>query len=190
VTGRGPDVRARLPIETERLILREWRDEDLEPFARINADPEVMTYLNGGDRMTLEETRTMLNDRVRKHWEEHGYGWFAVDLKETGAFIGFVGLHIPVFLPEVFPAVEVGWRLDRSVWNRGLATEGARASLRFGFEDLDLDRIISIRHRDNLASGRVMDKLGMTLDRETTLPANGWPLLIYALERDDWLAGA
>jgi RimJ/RimL family protein N-acetyltransferase len=181
VTGRA--------IETERLVLREWRDEDLGPFARINADPEVTTFLNGGQPMTLEQTQATI-DRVRRHWDDHGYGWFAADLKETGAFIGFIGLHIPVFLPEVLPAVEIGWRLDRSVWNRGLATEGARASLRFGFEDLDLDRIISIRHRDNLASGRVMDKLGMTLDRETTLPANGWPLMIYALGRDDWRAGA
>jgi RimJ/RimL family protein N-acetyltransferase len=181
VTGRA--------IETERLVLREWRDADLEPFARINADPEVTTFLNGGQPMTLEQTQATI-DRVRRHWDDHGYGWFAADLKETGAFIGFIGLHIPVFLPEVLPAVEIGWRLDRSVWNRGLATEGARASLRFGFEDLDLDRIISIRHRDNLASGRVMDKLGMTLDRETTLPANGWPLMIYALSRDDWRASA
>jgi RimJ/RimL family protein N-acetyltransferase len=97
--------------------------------------------------------------------------------------IGFTGLAIPDFLPEIMPAVEIGWRLARAHWDRGYATEAARAALAFGFERVGLDRIVSVYAVGNEASGNVMRKIGMHLDRETTHPASGRAVRVYAIER-------
>jgi RimJ/RimL family protein N-acetyltransferase len=135
-------------LETERLLLRDWQPSDAAPFAALNADPEVTRYLNGP--MRREQSDELLA-RIRNHWQDHGFGLYAVEVKDSGAFAGFVGLAIPSFLPDVLPAVEVGWRLAREHWGNGYATEGARASLRFGFEELELRQIISIIDPDNAA---------------------------------------
>src|SRR5437667_8519927 len=108
-------------VETERLRLRSWRDDDLEPFAAINADPEVARFLRDGTPATREQTAELLA-RIREHWEEHGFGLWAAELKDAGELVGFVGLAVPTFLPEVLPSVEVGWRLARVRWGQGLAT--------------------------------------------------------------------
>src|SRR4051794_31548393 len=146
-------------IETERLLLRAWQPSDAAPFAALNADPEVTRYLRGP--MRRDESDELVA-RIRGHWQQHGFGLYALEIKETGAFAGFVGLAIPSFLPEVLPAVEVGWRLAREHWGNGYATEGARASLTHGFGELGLRQIISLIDPRNTASVRVAERLEMT----------------------------
>jgi 3-dehydroquinate dehydratase/shikimate dehydrogenase len=151
-------------IETERLILRAWRDEDREPFARMNADPRVMEFFVA--TMTPAETDALIT-RYREHWRTRGYGMCAVDRKlADGAheFIGYIGLARVRYEIDFTPVVEVGWRLAPHVWGQGLATEGARAALAYGFETLGLDEIIAFTATTNVRSRRVMDKIGMTHD--------------------------
>jgi RimJ/RimL family protein N-acetyltransferase len=127
-------------LETARLVLRSWREDDLNAYARICADPEGMRYLSG--TMTRDQAAQQM-ERWMSHWEERGFGVWAAQEKASGAFIGFIGLLYHEEWPEGEHKTEVGWRLDRSFWGRGLATEGARASLQHGFEGLGLERIIS-----------------------------------------------
>ncbi len=148
-------------VETERLLLREWRAEDFDPFARMCADPRVMEFFPA--TLTLEETAAAMQ-RGRAHWERYGFGWWAAELKETGAFIGFIGLAVPAFEAHFTPCVEIGWRLAAEYWGHGLATEGARASLRYGFETLGLAEIVSFTTMRNVRSRRVMEKIGMSHD--------------------------
>ncbi len=175
-------------VRTERLVLRRWRDDDLDDFAEMNSDPEVVRYLRDGTPRTREESAEQLAGFMR-HWEEHGFGLWAAVLPETAEVIGFVGLAVPTFLPEVLPAVEAGWRLKRRHWGNGYATEGGGEALRFGFDDLGLDRIVSVRHRDNEASRRVMERLEMTLERETVHPVNGAPLAVHSVTKQTWRRG-
>ena len=169
-------------LATDRLDLRPVRPDDLDHFAPMDADPEVMRYIAGGRPRTREQAAAGV-DRLVRTWREHGFGIFAATVRDSGAVAGWVGLAIPAFLPEVLPAVEIGWRLRREFWGHGYATEGARAVLRWAFQDRNLDRLISIRHVDNVASGRVMDKLGFTVERSTTVPETGQPVLVYQLSR-------
>ena len=171
-------------IETERLLLRPWRADDIDALAALLAVPAVSWYpFRRG--LTREESERYL-DRQMRHWETHGFGMWAAELLGAGDLIGYLGLAVPVWLPEVLPAVEVGWRLHPTCWGRGLATEGGRASLRHGFEVLDLDRIISIFEPENVASGRVMVRLGMHEWRTTNDPDHGVPVAIRELTRDQW----
>ena len=152
-------------IRTPRLVLRAWREDDLGPFAAMNALPEVTKYLRRP--LTAEQSDDLVR-RIQAHWDERGFGLWAAELRGDGRFVGFIGLSVPTFLPAVLPAVEVGWRLAPNVWGQGLATEGGRASISYGFDTLALDRIVSIIHPDNGASRRVAEKLGMRLSH--TLP--------------------
>ncbi|WP_443078802.1 GNAT family N-acetyltransferase [Streptosporangium sp. NBC_01495] len=170
---------------TERLVLRRWREEDLEPLAAIDGDPEVMRFIGDGSVRTREQTEAGLA-RVEREWDERGFGIFAVELRETGELTGWVGMSIPVYLPEVLPAVEIGWRLGRHFWGRGIATEAAGEALRFGFTEAGLDRIISVCHVDHHASARVMTKLGMRQERETVVPAHGRPVRVLAITRSEF----
>lgn len=171
-------------LETERLRLRPWSDDDIDDLAAVFAEPEVWHYpFERG--LSREESERFLDSQVR-HWRDRGFGNWATELKEDGRLIGYVGLSTPRWLPEVMPAVEVGWRLHPDHWGRGLATEGGRASLRHGFETVGLDRIISIFTPDNVASGRVMEKLGMHDWLKTTDPNWGSPLLVRELWREEW----
>ncbi|TMR28688.1 GNAT family N-acetyltransferase [Nonomuraea zeae] len=172
-------------LETERLTLRGWREEDLEPLTAIYADPAVMRFIGDGSVRTSEETAAGFA-RMRREWEERGFGMFAVEVRETGELAGWAGLTVPGFLPEVLPAVEIGWRLGRPFWGRGIATEAARAALRFGFTEAGLDRIVSICHVDHHASARVMTKLGMRQDRLTVVPAHGQPVRVLAITRAEY----
>jgi RimJ/RimL family protein N-acetyltransferase len=176
-----------IELSTPRLRLCRWRAADLDPLAAIYGDPEVMRYIGDGSTRDHAQTAAGLA-KMEQDWDDRGFGLFAVRIAQTGELAGWVGLAVPAFLPEVLPAVEIGWRLARSFWGSGIATEGARAVLRFGFVDRGLERIISIRHPDNRASGRVMEKLGLTFDRRTVVPAHGGSAEVYARTRTDYLA--
>ena len=163
-------------VETERLVLRGWRDDDLDGLAAINADPEVMRYILDGSVRDREQSAAGLG-KMRRDWAEQGFGLFAVERR--GELIGWAGLAVPAFLPEVLPAVEIGWRLGRRFWGHGYATEAAAAALRFGFEEAGLDRVISIRHVENTRSARVMEKLGLVHDFDTVVPGHGQPVAVH-----------
>jgi len=146
---------------TPRLILRAWRAEDREPFADMNADPLVRRYFP--TRLSRAESDALI-DWHEASFAQHGFGCWAVDVREPAAFIGFLGLSIPSFEAHFTPCVEIGWRLAAPYWNQGYATEGARAVLAFGFEQLNLAEIVSFTAAINMPSRRVMEKLGMTHD--------------------------
>ncbi len=177
-------------VETERLRLRPWAPDDVEPLAAVFAIPAVWRYPFGRG-LTREETERFLQRHLR-HWEADGFGSWAAELRGTRELVGYVGLTTPTWLPEVMPAVEVGWRLHPAHWGQGLATEGGRASLRHGFEELGLDRIIGIFVPENVASGRVMEKLGMKPFLTTTDPysARRGPLEVRAITAAAWRAQA
>jgi RimJ/RimL family protein N-acetyltransferase len=177
---------AMVRLETPRLILRRWREEDTGPMAAVNGDPEVMRWIRDGGVLDERQTRA----RVRAwedEWESRGFGLFAVEVRSTGELAGFTGLSVPEYLPEVLPAVEVGWRLGRPHWGRGLATEAAAAAVRFGFGECGLERIVSIAQVGNDASQRVMAKLGMRPVLDTVHPALGRPVRVFALSSDQYV---
>ena len=149
------------PLQTERLLLRHWRESDRVPFQQINADPRVMEFF---PEPLTPEASDALFDRIQAHFNRHGFGPFVIELAETGAFLGFVGLFVPEFDAHFTPAVEIGWRLAFEGWGKGLATEGARAALQYGFNTLGLQQIVSFTVPANQRSRRVMEKLGMTHD--------------------------
>lgn len=176
-------------LTTARLRLRRPRMDDAQWFATMNADPEVMRFIGGARRYSHGESDRAL-DAVIAHWERTSFGlWFAERL-DTAQPIGFVGLAVPTFLPEVLPAVEVGWRLARAHWGSGFATEGARAAMREGFTTLDLERIVSITVHDNLRSQNTMARLGLTWDRAAVHPGLGLIVQVRAISRHAWAARA
>ena len=124
----------------------------------MNSDPLVMRYFPG--TLSAAETDAML-ERIRDHWDRRGFGLWAVSLKESGEFAGYIGLLVPVFDAPFTPCVEIGWRLAAKFWNQGLATEGAGAALRFAFENVGLEEVVSFTAVANLPSRRVMEKIGM-----------------------------
>ncbi len=148
-------------LETNRLILRPWRDSDVAEFAALNADPEVMRYFPAP--MTRAQSDA-LADRIRTDLDARGWGLWAVEIIDGAPFIGFVGLNLAVFEAHFTPAVEVGWRLARTAWGHGYATEAARAAVKHGFETVGCDQIVSLTGRINTPSRRVMERLGMTHD--------------------------
>jgi RimJ/RimL family protein N-acetyltransferase len=170
-------------IETDRLVLRRWDVlRDLDAWAAICADPEVMRYIGDGSVATRAECAERLED-FETTWREHGFGLFAIDRRDTGEFIGNTGLAVPDFLPEILPAVEIGWRFGRAHWGQGFATEAARAALAFAWDPVGLDRVVSVHAVGNDPSGNVMRKIGMHLDRETVHPTNGRAVRVYAIDR-------
>lgn len=177
-------------LETDRLLMRLWRPEDAKPFADLNADPVVMEYFP-----------STLNSEESAHWivvqnqriEDRGFGLWALEEKDTGAFVGFTGLSVPGFEAHFTPAVEVGWRLLRKYWGNGFATEAARRSVTFGFDEVGLDEIVSFTVPANTRSVAVMERLGMTRD-----PADDFEhpeieestglrhLVLFRLRRNEW----
>ena len=171
-----------VPIETPRLILRPWRDSDREPFARLCADPRVMEHFPAC--MTADEANALI-DRATAYLERDGFTFFAAELRQTGEFIGFTGMAAAPF--DFLKCPEIGWRLAAEFWNRGLATEGARAVVRFAFDELGYDELVAFTVPANVRSRRVMEKLGMTHDpaddfEHPRLPA-GHPLRPHVLYR-------
>lgn len=159
-------------IRTERLLLRRWREADRLPFQAMNADPRVMEFMPS--LLSATESDALV-DRAQAHFERHSFGPFAVELRDELTFAGFIGLSIPAFDAPFMPAVEVGWRLAFDCWGRGLATEGARAVVRNGFEELGLESIVSFTVFENLRSRRVMEKIGMTHDPRDDFDHPGLP---------------
>ena len=148
-------------LRTARLLLRPWRDADYPPFAALNADAEVMRHF---PQVLPGRRSDELADRLRAHVDEQGWGLWATEVIGGAAFIGFVGLQPVPFDAPFTPAVEVGWRLARAHWGRGYAPEAARAAAGFAFAELGLSELVSMTVPANLASQRVMQKLGMTHD--------------------------
>ena len=172
-------------LETERLRLRQWRPEDVTELERIYSDSEVYRFLGGPfDRERTEQQAL----RFDLHWQEHGFGIWVAEDKETRRMIGRVGLMRHDEWTEGPDKVEVGWTLSRAWWGRGLATEGALASIQYGFDELLLPRIISFTLPHNFASRRVMEKCGLTY-RGTT-PWRGLEHVWYAIDRDAQRPGA
>lgn len=148
-------------LETERLTLRRWNDADKYPFQLINADTKVMEFY---PKTCSAEESDQIIERAEKHFEKHGFGLCAAELKETNSLVGFVGLQVVPFESHFTPAVEIGWRVASEYWGRGLATEGALAVLKFGFEILKLNEIVAMTVPSNTKSRRVMEKLNMNYD--------------------------
>lgn len=176
-------------LETERLILRQWRDSDAEVLAAMNADPEVMRYFPA----TLDRARSdALLARAKWKWRELGLFFFAVEAK-AGGFIGFVGLNAPVFEAHFTPCVEVGWRLARHAWGQGYAVEASRASLDYGFGTLGRDEIVSFTVPGNARSRALMERLRMTrdpaedFDHPDMVADSGLRRhVLYRLRQEDW----
>ncbi len=160
-------------LTTRRLLLRHWRSEDEADLAAINRDPEVTRYLN---RPTGSAAVAAFLPRVQSHWQEHGFGFWAVESLEpdlAGGCLGFIGVAYPNFIPELAGRPELGWRLARRAWGRGLATEGAIAARDYALAELELSALISIIHPENARSRRVAQKLGMTLSEHVHHPRMG-----------------
>jgi RimJ/RimL family protein N-acetyltransferase len=179
-------------LETPRLHLRAWIDDDLPAFAAMNADPEVMRYFP--EAMTRVKSDALAK-RIRDNMAKHGWGLWAVEVKTGSKFAGFVGLAIPTFKAEFMPAVEIGWRLSRDCWGRGFATEGAQAALAFAFGRLNLGELVSFTAVGNQRSRGVMERLGMihkpAEDFEHPMIAEGSPVrrhVLYRLTQKRWRA--
>ena len=168
---------------TERLRLRPWRDDDLADLERINSDRRFTRFLNpGGEPYSPEWTADKLA-RMQREWTEHGWGSWAVELRDTGRFVGRVGLQIHRLWPD---DVELGWGVDPELWGRGYATEAARAVLRYAFDRCALPRVVSILHPENAPSIRVAEKIGEHPFADVLWPEGGLDLLVYAIGRDEW----
>lgn len=179
-----------MSFRTPRLILREWRDEDLPLFAALNADSRVMEFFPAP--LTREKSDELAN-RIRAFFRDQGHGLWAVEVIGGCPFIGFVGLTVPGFQAHFTPCVEVGWRLAAEHWGQGYAPEAASAALAYGFSTLNLSEIVSMTTRSNLKSRRVMEKIGMQCspadDFDHPALAQGHPLqphVLYRLTKGDW----
>lgn len=144
-------------LETKRLILRQWTDDDLLPFYKLNSNKRVMEFF---PKSLSQSESDNLAKRIKNLITENGFGFWAVELKETKSFIGFIGINQPQNLP-FSPCYEIGWRLDFKYWNNGYATEGANEILRFCFKELDIKEIVSFTAKINKRSQSVMKKLNM-----------------------------
>jgi len=170
-------MRSGLPsLETPRLLLRPWRDEDLAPFAALNADRRVMEFFPS--TLTRVESDTFA-ERIRAHFAEWGYGLWAAEVPGVVPFVGFVGLQWTTFEAAFTPALEVGFRLAAECWGRGYATEGGRAALRFAFEQAGLEEVVSFTAEVNPRAPRAIEKLGLVRDSDgdfdhPRLPPGHW----------------
>lgn len=165
-------------IETERLRLRQFTEQDVKAMARLNGMPEVTQYMGHGV-MDFDDTWRQIAS-VLGQWHMRGYGPYAVDDKASGKFVGRIG----PYYPAGWPAFEVGWLIDPSFWGQGLATEGAKAAVDCVFQHMDLDRICAVIHPDNPKSIRVAEKLGESCLGET--PIRGASALLYGITRKRW----
>ena len=180
-----------LQLRTGRLLLRRWRQSDRKPFARLNADPMVMEHF---PRVMSREESDALVDGIEAHFAKHGYGLWAIEIVGETDFVGFVGLSVPTFHAPFMPAVEIGWRLARDYWGRGLATEAGRRAVTDGFERVGLAEIVSFTVPANVRSIPVMERLGMNRnpadDFEHPRLPEGHRLrhhVLYRLSRPVWL---
>jgi len=179
-----------IELQTPRLLLRQWRDEDLADFAALNGDAEVMRYFPA----CLDRAQSdALAERIRAHFAQYGYGLWALERRDSGAFIGFTGLLQLSFAAPFAPAVEIGWRLGRAHWGQGLALEAARAARDCAFAQLGLAQLVSFTVPANQRSRALMQRLGLRRDEQgdfahPRLPATH-PLsahVLYRLSRQEW----
>ncbi len=173
-------------LRTARLLLRRWREQDREPFAALNADPEVMEYFPA--TLTRQESDAFV-ERIEAGFAEHGYGLWVVE--DVSGFVGFTGLAWQVFDADFTPALEVGWRFRRTAWGKGYATEAGAAAVAFGLQRVE--RVISVTALVNTRSERVMQRIGLQRQGEFEHPGlqPGHHLrrhVLYAAERDTWRA--
>lgn len=154
-------------IETPRLILRDWKEDDISGFAQLNSDDQVMEYFL--KKLSYEETLDFYH-RIQDEFKTCGFGAYAVERKEDHAFIGYVGLHNVTFHMDFTPAIEIAWRLLPEFWNQGYATEAASACLKYAGEVLKLNELISFTSLPNKRSERIMQKIGMTRVKEFDHP--------------------
>ncbi|RLU09006.1 GNAT family N-acetyltransferase [Pseudomonas prosekii] len=180
-----------LQLESARLLLRQWRDEDLPEFAAMCADPQVMRYFPAP--LSRLECASLIG-RIRGHFAEHGFGFWALERKDTGQFIGLTGLALVNFDAPFTPATEIGWRLAREHWGLGYASEAAWTALRCGFDRLALKEIVSFTTHTNLPSQKVMQAIGMHNDPQDDFAhprlAADHPLrqhVLYRISREQWL---
>jgi RimJ/RimL family protein N-acetyltransferase len=178
-------------IVTARLVMRRWQEADRASFAALNADPEVMEYF-AAPLSRAESDR--LVDRIEAGFEADGFGFWALEVRSSGTFIGFTGLSVVSFDVPFAPTVEIGWRLARPAWGHGYATEAARASLDHGFGDLGLDEVVAFTYRGNDRSRAVMERLGMGHEETDDFvhPAlvghRLAPHVLYRVSRERWAA--
>lgn len=179
-----------IELDTERLRLRQWRNEDRKPFAQLNTDPRVMEFFP--TVLDRAESDAMAN-RCQSLIAQRGWGLWAVETKNTREFVGYVGLHTPILELPFSPCIEIGWRLAFPHWRKGFATEAALAALRVGFGQLGLLEIVSFASLQNLRSRAVMERLGMrdsgTIFEHPAIP-RGNALrrhCLYRLSRKQWL---
>ena len=184
--------KARLELETPRLLLRQWKSSDVDGFAKLNADPIVME--NFPAPLSYEETAASV-ERIKAFWKEKGFGLYAAELKNSSSFIGFIGLSSPRWESHFTPCVEIGWRLAKEFWGNGYAPEGALEVLRFAFDDLKLEEVVSMTSTTNVNSMRVMEKIGMHRsvadDFDHPTIAEGSPLrrhVLYRLKEHEYRA--
>ena len=182
-------------IRTERLLLRRWRDEDRAAYVAMNQDPRVMEHFQG---LTSPEDSIAFIDRVEAHWDEHGWGLWAVEVPGVCPFVGFTGLW-PATHVLGWESREVGWRLAHAHWGHGYATEAAREALRFGFQDIGFDEVVSFTVPQNVRSRAVMERIGLVRDPDgdfdhPRVNAVAYPQLVrhvlYRLGRDAWVRDA
>ena len=154
-------------IETDRLILRDWKGSDLEPFRKLNSDEKVMKYFT--NILSYEQTDKFYN-AIIKELRDCGFGLYAVEVKKNKEFIGFIGFHKATFSSDFTPCIEIGWRLKKEFWGRGYATEGAKACLSYGFKKLGLEEIYSFTSKINKPSENIMKKIGMNYMKDFNHP--------------------
>ena len=169
-----------ITIETERLVLRPFTTADIDPSYEMNLDAEVSRYTGDGGVVSYEEIKRRITENVMGDYKKHGFGRFAVELKSTSQFIGFAGLK---YLEDL-DAVDLGYRFMKQHWGQGFATESGMASLDYGFNTLDLDKIIALVLPENLGSVRVLSKLGFAFEK--TVLESGLTADQYLLSKQNW----
>lgn len=169
-------------MTTSRLVLRAFTEKDVEPLHQILGERGTLRYFPNPDPPTREKVERLISGQL-KHWEEYGYGWWAVEPRSKNGLIGWSGLQ---FLPET-EEVEVGYLLSKAFWGKGLATEAAQVCVQYGFENFPFESIVAIVHPENIASQRVIEKLGMSfIDRSHYF---GMDCYRYAIERPAFHVG-
>jgi ribosomal-protein-alanine N-acetyltransferase len=154
-------------FESSRLVFRDWKEEDLEGFRNMNHDPQVMEYFCN---ILSDDETDLVYQRIKAEFKQYGYGLYAVEIKDTNEFIGFIGFHWATLQVEFAPCIEIGWRLKKEAWGNGYATEGAKACLAHGFDRLGFNEVYSFTSKVNTRSENVMKKIGMVKKMEFSHP--------------------
>lgn len=182
-----------IEAETQRLILRQWKESDFKPFSDMNSDEQVMEFYPS---LLSQEQSNEMALRCQSLISERGWGFWALEEKSTNCFIGFTGLHIPSHDLPFSPCVEIGWRLTPERWGQGLVTEAAQAALGVAFTKLDLDEVVSFAAKDNVRSLAVMKRLGM-LKQSSSFEHPALPIghklrehELYKIKQSQWVTTA